>query len=228
MSARSDQEQDLTLSAKNASGLDLLEKLAQQHPDEPKVYYALAKSLTAANRKEDAIQSAQTALTLTNSLEAVREPVDGSASEFTTREALSAVEMSEMHALLGSLFMDLGHLDQAVHQFDTSLAYNPENIEAYLALARVYLKQRQFLKTQEVLREAISAAPNDPRVYYQAGIVFKQSHNYKEAESMLQKAASLAPGDIQIKRQLASIMAANLMQTRQSSSQPVESMDGVS
>ncbi len=209
-------------------GLDLLENLAMQHPDEPKVFSALAKNLAAVNRKEEAIQNAQRALALANQPELPGETTTDLTGERPAAESLTVKEISDLHQLLGAMYAGLGHLDQAVHQFDSALQYNPENVDAYLALADVYFKQRLFLKTEAVLKEAINAAPNEALVYYQAGVMYKQGHNYKEAELMLHKAASLAPDDIKIKRQLASMMAANLMVSQQNYPRPVESLDGVS
>ncbi len=197
------------------SGLAVLEKLAQQHPDEPKVHLALAKSLANLQRVDEAIEHAQQALA-----------VVAKTSANGILEGLSAKEVSELHMLLGKLYSDLGHLDQAIYQYDQAINHQVNNVEAYLALANVYQKQRSYLKAQEILKEAINVAPGEPRVYYYAGMVFKNGHNLKEAETMLHKAVSLSPDDLSLRKQLASVMAANLMQSRQNISQAVDVLDG--
>ena len=67
----------------------------------------------------------------------------------------------------------------------------------------------------ETYKKAIKTYPSDPRPYYQAGLLFKSSRDYSAAESMLRKAAEKAPDDIDIHRQLAALVALNLVHNRQ-------------
>jgi tetratricopeptide (TPR) repeat protein len=181
----------LSQSSEPAAGLAMLENLVGQYPTQPAIHSALAKNLYRVGRKEDAIQHAQQALQQSNNNET---PLDGH-------------EIGEMHTLLGNLYNELGHLDQAIYQFNTALQQEPEHIDAYLALAETYHKQRQFLKAQEVLEQAINAAPSDPRSYFKAGMAYKDGRNYEASANMLRKAAQLSPHDINIRKQLAAVMA---------------------
>jgi Flp pilus assembly protein TadD len=60
-------------------------------------------------------------------------------------------------------------------------------------------------------RRAASIAPHDPRPYLQAGLALKEGKDYLESESMLRRAADLAPNDPTIRRQLAAVIAINLV-----------------
>ena len=55
----------------------------------------------------------------------------------------------------------------------------------------------------------------DPRAYIQAAAAYKDSKDYRNAESMLRQAAQIAPNDPVIRRQLASIVALNLVNNLQ-------------
>jgi len=59
--------------------------------------------------------------------------------------------------------------------------------------------------------KAASIAPNDPRPHYLSGITYKEGKDYKNAESMFRRAATLAPNDVNIRRQLAAVIALNLV-----------------
>ena len=61
----------------------------------------------------------------------------------------------------------------------------------------------------------LKSNPSDPRPYVQAALLLKSSRDYQAAESMLRRAAELAPSDISIHRQLAALVALNLIHNRQ-------------
>jgi len=61
---------------------------------------------------------------------------------------------------------------------------------------------------------AVKIAPNDYRPYYQAGLALKDSKDYLEAETMFRRAAHLAPNELNIHRQLAAVVALNLVHNR--------------
>ena len=55
----------------------------------------------------------------------------------------------------------------------------------------------------------------DPRPYLQASAAYKESRDYRNAEYMLRQAAQLSPSDQSIRRQLAAIVALNLVNNLQ-------------
>ncbi|HNT54950.1 MAG TPA: tetratricopeptide repeat protein, partial [Anaerolineaceae bacterium] len=62
-----------------------------------------------------------------------------------------------------------------------------------------------------VYQQAMKIAPNDHRSYYQAGLALREIKDYSGAETLLRKAAQLAPRDLVIRRQLAAIIALNMV-----------------
>ncbi len=61
---------------------------------------------------------------------------------------------------------------------------------------------------------AAKIAPTDYHPYYQAGLALKESKDYLGAETMFRRAAHLAPNEVNIHRQLAAVVALNLVHNR--------------
>jgi Flp pilus assembly protein TadD len=175
--------------------LNALQELANQYPDEPSVLAPLAKALAESNEIEEAIRTAQRALR------------GGS-------HALRPRERAKLHHLLGRLLHQTGQLDQAIHQFSEATQLSPDQLDFYLDLGKTQLERRQNILAIQSYQKAIQVAPEDPRPFYQAGLVYKASRDYPEAEIMLRRAAELAPDDITIHRQLAALVALNLVHSR--------------
>jgi tetratricopeptide (TPR) repeat protein len=175
--------------------LKALQELAGQYPNDPSVLAPLAKALAETNQDEEAIHTAQRALR------------GGS-------HALRPPEQANLHHLLGKLLYQTGQLDQAIHQFSEATQLSPNQLEYYLDLGKAQLERRQNMLAIQSFQKAIQVAPEDPRPFYQAGLVYKASRDYPEAEIMLRRAAELAPDDITIHRQLAALVALNLVHSR--------------
>jgi tetratricopeptide (TPR) repeat protein len=76
-------------------------------------------------------------------------------------------------------------------------------------------ERRQYEPALETYKKAISIYPTDARPYYQAALLLKSSRDYPAAESMLRKAAERDPDNVNIHRQLAALVALNLVHSRQ-------------
>jgi Flp pilus assembly protein TadD len=179
----------------NQANLNALQDLATQYPDDPAVLAPLAKALAQNNEREEAIRTAQRALR------------GGS-------HTLRPREQAGLHHLLGRLLRQTGQLDQAIHQFSEAVRLGPDLLEAYLDLGEAQLERRQNALAIQTYEKAIQIAPEDPRPFYQAGLAFKASRDYPGAETMLRRAAELAPDDLAIHRQLAALVALNLVHSR--------------
>jgi tetratricopeptide (TPR) repeat protein len=171
-------------------------ELAAHYPDEPAVLAPLAQSQAAAGQKEAATRTAQRAL--------------------RRSAALQPQEQAGLHHLLGRLHWQAGQLDQAIHQLSEATRLAPGEAEAYLDLGSVQQERRQQAMALQTYQKAIAITPKDPRPYYQAGLVLKSTRDYQGAETMLRRAADLAPEDLTIHRQLAAMVALNLVHNRRS------------
>ena len=173
-----------------------LNSIAEQYPDEPQVLAPLAKALAEAGKNTEAIQAAQQALHRSSG----QLPLD---------------EQAQLHQLLGRLLRQSGQLDQSIHQLSEAIRIAPQTLTSYLELGITQEERRQHGPALDTYKKAINIYPLDPRPYYQAGLLLKASRDYPAAESMLRKAADKAPDDIKIHRQLAALVALNLVHNRQ-------------
>lgn len=166
-------------------------ELAQLNPDDAIVLAILAEIQADAGQEDTAIRTAQKAILL--------------------GEGLPSSQQSNLHLLLGQLLRRTGQLDQAVHHLDEVIRLAPDKIEAFLELGRTHQDRRQQAQALQMYRRAATINPQDPRPYLQAGLALKDGKDYIEAESMLRRAADLEPNDPTIRRQLAAVIAINLV-----------------
>jgi tetratricopeptide (TPR) repeat protein len=177
--------------------LESLQELAARYPDEPTVLAPLAQAFARAGQRDLAIRAAQRSLRNGN-------------------DSLKPTEQARLHFLLGRLLHQSGQLDQALHQLSEATRLVPFEVEPYLELGTTQLERRQHALALQTYQKAITIAPRDPRPYYQAGLALKTSRDYQGAENMLRRAADLAPDDLAIHRQLAALVALNLVHNRRS------------
>ena len=170
--------------------LPIMQELAQKYPDHAEVLNTMAEIQAECGTLLDAVRSATASLRL-------------------------KPEQPALHLLLGRIHRGTGQLDQAVHHFGEAIRQSPANIDAYIELGKTYQDQRQHLQAVRVYEEAINIAPNDHRPYYHAAITLREAKDYRGAESLLRRAVQLSPDDLSIRRQLAAIVALNMVYNSQ-------------
>jgi len=177
------------------AAVDTLDALAYEHPEEVRVLAALAEALADNDQRNPAIKVAQKAIQLN----------DGS---------LDASQEAYLQNLLGRLMRHTGQLDQAISYLSMAIQKNPDSVDSYLELGRVYQDRRQYSTAMDSYQQAIALDPENAQAYYQAGQTLKSAKDYAAAEEMLQNAAKLAPDDLSIRRQLGGLVALNLVHNR--------------
>lgn len=120
---------------------------------------------------------------------------------------------TDMLLFLGRSFRQRGQLDQAVHFFSEAVLRAPQALEAQLELGQTYQQQRQYGLALEAFERAMQIAPQDYRAFHLAGLAKRDAKDYPGAEAMLRRAVQLAPGEVGIRRQLAAVIALNMVQT---------------
>ena len=88
-------------------------------------------------------------------------------------------------------------------------------MEAYLEMGLTYQDRRDVNNAIQTFHKAIAMVSNDPRPYLQAATTYKESRDYRNAEYMLRQASQLAPTDQNIRRQLAAVVALNIVDNLQ-------------
>jgi tetratricopeptide (TPR) repeat protein len=174
------------------AALNALKSLAESIPNDFSVLCALSNALTDCGDLELAVNVAQQALK--------------ACTEKTPHN-----EQANLHLLIGQLLRQSGQMDQAIHHLSEAIRFAPDRLEPYLELGLARKERREYQQALQVFERATAIAPEDPRAPYQAGLALKESKDYKTSEVMLRRAVSLAPNDVTIRRQLAAVVALNLV-----------------
>ena len=176
--------------SKPTFAMQAAQMLAENHPDNPMVLNRLANYQINAG----SLDKAQT--NLNNSLSV--DPAN-----------------AETLIYLGKVARLKGQLDQAIAQLNQAIKLDPSQIDAYLEMGQTFQDRREVANAIETYHKAIDMIEKDPRPYIQASAAYKESRDYRNAEFMLRQAAQLSPSDQSIRRQLAAVVALNLVNNLQ-------------
>ena len=168
-------------------------ELASQHPDDNQVLYTLSTLLIETGHTDEAAKVIQHSLQL--------DP-----------------DQPQVRLQQGRLNRKKGNLDQAIADLSAAIALDPSLVDSYIELGKTYQERREHPQAIQIYKQASQVVSNDPRPYYQAGLALKECKDYKNAEAMLRQAAQLAPKDASIRRQLAAVVALNLVHNLQETS----------
>lgn len=166
------------------------QKLAETYPEDTAVLNNLAQKQIKIGEIEKAEQTLQRSLAL----------------DQTNPETLVS---------LGTVDRVRGNLDQALAHLAQAIELQPGLIEAYLEMGLTYQDRRDINSAIQTYHKAIAMVNNDPRPYLQAAAAYKESRDYRNAEFMLRQASQLSPSDQNIRRQLAAVVALNIVNTLQ-------------
>jgi len=169
-----------------------LKSLSTTYPDDFSVLNALTKSFFEIGELENALVVAEQALR-------------------SHADKASPNEQANLHLLIGQVLRQSGQLDQSIQHLNEAIQLSPDRLEPYLELGQARKEQREYQQALQVFERATVIAPDDPRALFQAGLALKESKDYKSSETMLRRAVSLAPNDPTIRRQLAAVVALNLI-----------------
>jgi len=102
-------------------------------------------------------------------------------------------QLAEGHTCLGNVFVSTGHYDEAVQEFQRSLALDHNNDETLRSLALAYQKLGKASEAEDAYRKAVSLRPNYWGVYNSFGAFYFSQARYTDAVGMFKRAAQLAP-----------------------------------
>ena len=166
------------------------QKLAENFPEDVSVLNNLAQKQIQVGEIEKAEQTLQRSLVL---------------DQFNPQTLVS----------LGTVDRVRGNLDQALAHLAQAIELQPGLVEAYLEMGLTYQDRREISNAIQTYHKAISMVSNDPRPYLQAAAAYKESRDYRNAEFMLRQASQFSPSDQNIRRQLAALVALNIVNNLQ-------------
>jgi tetratricopeptide (TPR) repeat protein len=183
--------QILPKSRGEGSDLTALQTLNERYPERADVAMALSEVMAKAGDLTQATQVAHKAMRFS--------------------KQLPALNQAHLHLHLGQLLKHDGQLDQALYHLDEASKVAKHLAEIHLERGQVFLARRQHAQAMEAFEQASEAAPNDAQPHLLAAQALKEAKDYAAAEKGLRRAAELAPSDRSIQRQLASLIALNLV-----------------
>jgi tetratricopeptide (TPR) repeat protein len=183
-------EIDSLFNKKNA--LISSEKLLRDYPGDPRVIKNHAKFQIEAGYTIQAVDTLQKCLYL-----APKDP-----------EAL---------LLLGQAFHALKNSPNAIKYFSEAIAIEPGMNDALIGIGQVYQEDRDLEKAIAYYEKALAISDTDPKAYHLAASVYREKKDYNKAELVLKEAIQKFPSDLNLKGQLAAVMAINLVSNMQES-----------
>ena len=106
---------------------------------------------------------------------------------------LAAAERPESHLNLGSLYAQLGRLNDAEAALKTALRLDPRFVPALINLADVFRSQGRETAGEALLEQAVAVAPESAEAIHSLGLLRVRQGRQSDALVLLRRAAGLAP-----------------------------------
>lgn len=100
------------------------------------------------------------------------------------------------HVCLGTVYKGTGHYEDAVAQFESAVASEPTDDDAYRGLADAYESLGKSADAEQTYRRAIELRPHYWAGYSWLGAFYYSHARYTEAASMFSQVIALAPDSI--------------------------------
>jgi len=108
-------------------------------------------------------------------------------------QQLAGRRMPKVHYSLGLIYWRRGELENTERHLKLALEYQPEHVDAALALSQTLLRQNKATEAVPVMRDAAALMPGDPSVRYTLGVVLVASEHWEGAVLTFQTALQLDP-----------------------------------
>lgn len=93
----------------------------------------------------------------------------------------------------GRLLDHIGEETKAVVYYDYALKNDPKLEDAYIHLSRLYIKQKEFIKTVELLERSLEYFPENAVIWGNLGTSYYYLMNYSESLACLNRAIEIDP-----------------------------------
>jgi tetratricopeptide (TPR) repeat protein len=114
--------------------------------------------------------------------------------EFTEATRLRP-QFAEAQLELGSAYLNLGRLDEAIDAYTKAIKLRPNYVEAYGNLGLAYDRSGNFIKALAMYMKAIRYKPNDADLYRNLGLAYFNIGSYSEAIKAYKRAIQFRPAD---------------------------------
>ena len=100
---------------------------------------------------------------------------------------------AEARLVLGRLYLFQEQIEDAQQEFNQVLALDPDNVQAYTALASIAFRAKDIDKAAELYQEAEKLSPDSPQVLAGMGEVYLAQNDYDKAIELADKLLSALP-----------------------------------
>jgi tetratricopeptide (TPR) repeat protein len=100
--------------------------------------------------------------------------------------------------------------EKALNELLIAIALKPENDLININLSVFYQRQKEYKKSEGILKHLISKKPQDASLYFRLGVLYKDMGQYEAAVSELIKATQLAPEIINPYEELGNIYVSKI------------------
>jgi cellulose synthase operon protein C len=130
----------------------------------------------------------------------VRENRLDQAVTFLERVLQSNADNAEAHVLLGSVRLLQKSPDAALKSFRAAVERQPTNMSGYQALAQFYVRQKQIVEAERIIRTGLNEKPDDSGMQLSLAGVLELKGDYE---------AAIAQYELMLKEQAGSMVVAN-------------------
>lgn len=126
------------------------------------------------------------------------------------RDELLATDASfiEGHILTASIMAAQGQPDaQVVRAIDNAIALNPQRIESYISLERLYMTRERIPEAEQAIKRGIAAVPTAIAGYIEYGRFLSYASRDADAEAQFLKAVSINSANIEAREAIAEFYA---------------------
>lgn len=168
-------------------GLQLLQPLLEEHPDDAPCATAVAQALAALGQDDEAAVWAERARAADGETVPLEDP--------RRIDLLSRQRASRYLFLRARAALDRGELARATVDLVAALEGQPDAYNARALLARTLLAQRRIDEAEQQLRRALETRPGHPESLRLLGQVVHQAGDDRQAIELLEAAAAAEPLD---------------------------------
>jgi tetratricopeptide (TPR) repeat protein len=116
---------------------------------------------------------------------------------------------------LGTVDRVRGNLDQALAHLAQAIELQPGLVEAYLELGLTYQDRREVSNAIKPITKPLPWSATIPAPTCRQQLLTRKAATIANAEFMLRQASQLSPSDQNIRRQLAAVVALNIVNNLQ-------------
>ncbi len=197
---------------------ELLSKLQTTHPNDPRVFYWLARVEDAAGKKKDAeglyreaIKRATTPDTGVPPYVALSQLLASvGKSDEATKVLAEAGEKytnsADLAKARGDVALQTGKLDEAQVQYEAAGKIAPEDLSIRFALGVTLRKARKFSEALAIFEYIHGVDQNYPGLATERGLYYEETGQTAEAIQMYQQALQKAPDDVDLKLRIGSTL----------------------